>query len=291
MTPAEPDSRVPAWRRRPRLLLAVAVSLLVVVLVVAGVLWTGLRRSEPPPVGPGHRLVFEDDFDGDRLDSTKWTDRRGVAPHTYGSPFNPQLEDTLFEPEQVGVEDGALRLSATPRRVQDELGGATYGFVSGVVHTGAHFAYTYGYAEARILVPDDAGYWPAFWMLPTPVDDQWPPEIDIAEFSAALGSTTRPTFNVHWRDAYGEQRQLGPTPYGDPNTSYAGSWHTYGLSWEPGRLQVYLDGQPGPVFAGQDVPDQPMYLVLGMGVARGANPAPAAMTVDYVRVWSDTTSG
>ena len=33
------------------------------------------------------------------------------------------------------------------------------------------------------------------------------------------------------------------------------------------------------------------YLVLGMGVARDANPAPAAMTVDYVRVWSDTTSG
>lgn len=287
MSPAEPTGS-PARRVRLRLLLAAA---LAVLLVVLGALWVGLRQAQTPPVGPDHRLVFEDDFDGAQLDATKWTDLRGRAPHTYGTPYNPDREDALFTPEQVEVKDGTLRLHSTPRQVRDEVSGTPYRYVSGVVHTGASFAYTYGYAEARLRVPEGAGYWPAFWMAPAPVDSEWPPEIDIAEFSQAVGSWGRPTFNVHWRDGYGEHRQMGSTPYGSEDGYYAGSWHTYGLLWEPGRLQVYLDGEPGPVFEGEHVPDQPMYVVLGLGVVRDTHPDPGTMDVDYVRVWSSTPAG
>lgn len=244
------------------------------------------EKTDPVPPEPHAQLLFADDFDGNALDASKWTDRRGSEPYTYGSPFNPRLEDTYFEARQVRVADGILTLQAEPRAVRDDLGGARYSFVSGVVHTGDHFSFTYGYAEARIRVPDDAGYWPAFWMLPTPVDRDWPPEIDIAEFSTVVGSSRRPTFNVHWRDGRGDHQESGSAPYGTPGANYRGSWHTYALSWQPGRLQVFLDGEPGPIFEGDQVPDRPMYLILGMGVVRGKNPPPAAMEVDYVRVWS-----
>lgn len=277
----------PVWRS-PGALAVIATT--VVLLLVGGLLLWEDRRPTPPPVGPEQELVFSDEFSGSSLDEGSWTDRRGTEPHTYGSPFNPRIEDTLFTPEQVRVTDGSLQLSARPGQVRDELGGAEYGYSSGVVHTGDHFAYTYGYTEARIWVPDDDGFWPAFWMLPTPVDKEWPPEIDIAEFSSVVGSARRPTFNVHWRGPDGKPTQAGSTPYGDPERTYRGGWHTYGLLWQPGRLQVYLDGRPGASFSGENVPDQPMYIVLGMGVVRGTQPPPATMKVDHVRVWSDRPS-
>ncbi|GAB94054.1 beta-glucanase (GH16 family) [Kineosphaera limosa] len=276
----------------------------VLLLVVGLALWGGRPDGTPPDAAPSPTptaeptpsgaitapgpLAFADDFDGAGLDPNRWTDQRGSEPHTYGSPFNPRLENTFFLARQVEVADGTLALQAEPEQVRDNLGGARYDYVSGVVHTGNHFAYTYGYAEARLQVPSEPGYWPAFWMLPTPVDKGWPPEIDIAEFSKVVGSAGRPTFNVHWRDAAGQHQQAGSTAYGHEGQNYGGTWHTYGLAWEPGRLQVFLDGQPGPVYTGPGVPDQPMYIVLGMGVVRGENPAPAAMKIDYVRVWTDT---
>lgn len=281
----DPEARVRGGRSA-----VVAVGLLVLGLIAATLWATFAHRPPQTPPGPYRHLILSENFDGD-LDRELWTDQRGLAPTTYGSPFNAELENTYFRPEQVRVRDGVLHLDARPGRSQDPLGGATYDYVSGVAHTGKNLSFTYGYAEARIRIPEDEAYWPAFWLLPSPVDSQWPPEIDIAEFSSVTHSTTRPSFNAHWKDAQGAHKQAGPVPYGDTSTDYRGSWHTYGVLWEPGRLQVFLDGKPGPVFTGDAVPAQPMHIVLGMGVIRDRGPAPASMEVDHVKVWSDSPTG
>lgn len=245
------------------------------VTAVAAALLTGWRLSS--------EVMFYDDFEGTQLNLSAWTPQRGLPPHTYGSPFNPDVENTFFEPGQVSVSDGLLRLRLESRKVTDPLGGARYSHVSGVVHTGASFSFTYGYAEARILIPQGEGLWPAWWMLPMPVDEHWPPEIDITEL-ADVSASSLPTFNVHYTDDSGAARQVDPIYYSDSAMPYVGVWHDYGLQWEPGRITVFVDGQEVGRHEGPEVPSVPMYLVLGMGAQRGTNPPDSELLVDRVLV-------
>lgn len=255
----------------------VALPLVAVIIAIFGVSAMLTGRGADPDV------MFVDEFNGARLNQAAWTPARGLPPDTYGSPFNPDAEDTYFEPGQVSVSDGMLRLRLEPKQVTDPLGGASYSHVSGVVHTGASFSFTYGYAEARMLIPAGSGLWPAWWMLPTPVDERWPPEIDITEL-ADTSAASVPTFNVHYRDDAGGTDAIGPKSYSRTAMPYVGVWHDYGMLWEPGRITIYVDGQEVGRYEGRQVPSDPMYLVLGMGVQRGSHPEAADLLVDRVVV-------
>lgn len=253
------------------------------------------RPAAPAPQAQGvtgsWKLAFADEFTGTTLNTKVWTPHRGLEPYTYGHPYNPSLDHHAYDPSRVAVRDGHLRLSwdATPHTVQNwnPPSQQTYPYTAGVAHTGKGFSFSHGFVEARIWFPETPGLWPAFWMIPTPVDKFWPPEIDIAEF--VTGDTPdglyKPHFNYHYKDASGNNRQMNWQWYGQQGKSYAGSWHTYGLLWEKGRLQVFLDGKPGPSYSGNEVTDDPMYIVLNTAIHKGQSPAPGTMLVDYVRVW------
>ncbi|GAB48105.1 malectin domain-containing carbohydrate-binding protein [Mobilicoccus pelagius] len=246
----------------------------------------------PAPLGvPGTwRVDMRDEFDGSALDTSVWTPHRGLAPYTYGHPYNASLDAYSFAPSRVSVRGGALRLAWDPTRSTVRNGDGsttTYPYTAGVAHSGRGFTMTSGYVEARIKVPRQSGLWPAFWMLPTPVDSTWPPEIDIAEIipDDTPDGLEKPHFNYHWKAAGGGHRQMGWRWFGDAGRSYTGEWHTYGLLREPGRLQVFVDGRPGPSFTDPAVTTDPMYVVLSSGVRKGHTPPAGEMLVDYVRAW------
>lgn len=245
------------------------------------------HQSIPDGVPGRWRVQDADDFT--RLDGSVWTTLRGSKQWLYGDPHNPSLDDAAFRADHATVEAGALRLSwdPTPTPVGD---GTVYPYAAGIAHTGNSSRWVFEppvYIEARIMVPDMPGIWPAFWMLPTPVDDHWPPEIDIAEWipDGNPDGLTHPKFNYHWNDDGGPQ-QVGWEMYGTRGRTESGEWHTYGLLWQPGRVQAFLDRRPGPVVEGPHVTSAPMYLILSTGVRKGETPPAGAMLVDWVRVWS-----
>lgn len=245
----------------------------------------------PQGVSGQWKVAMQDEFNGTSLNTNVWTPHRGLEPWTYGHPYNASLDDYAFDPSRVSVRDGNLRLSwdRTPITVNNSSAPytTTYPYTAGVAHTGKGFSFTHGFVEARIWIPETPGLWPAFWMLPSPVDKDWPPEIDIAEWvpDDTPDGLYKPHFNYHWKDSAGRNQQANWKWYGEAGKSSAGSWHTYGLLWEKGRLQVFLDGKPGPSYSGSEVTDNPMYVVLSSGVRKGATPANGTMLVDYLRVW------
>jgi hypothetical protein len=124
-------------------------------------------------------------------------------------------------------------------------------FVTGLLTTQHSFSATYGYWEVRANLPAATRTWPAFWMLPTEktaANGGSAPEIDIMEEYAgvmhggsplhgwSLDRTGRPVNTVH--QIGGQILSCGQTSaYVQP-----GTWHTYGVLWEPTKLTFYLDG-------------------------------------------------
>ena len=128
------------------------------------------------PVGvPGRwRLVFSDEFGGTRLDLDKWRPNwLAGSDREVTKPVN-SAELAAYDPRQVRVARGSLRLRAVRRDIRDNRG-RRYQYASGLVESYHDYQFRYGYAEARMFLAantdpslGDVGScgpnWPAFWM-------------------------------------------------------------------------------------------------------------------------------
>lgn len=235
---------------------------------------------DPSPLGASGNwsLKFADDFSDANSSIAKWNTQRNDWL-SGGIPYN-SLEGAWYRTENVGVSGGNLSISVT-----DQAGNG-YAQSSGMVNTRGKFDFRYGFLEARIRVPKCTGCWPAFWTLPA--TDTWPPEIDIFEFPQS-GVVTYPYFSYHWPDATDAsgQKYESNVYFNGSNYDYTDSWHTYGLYWGPDKLQVYLDGLPGPSTTNPlHIPAAAMYPILQLATgAQYTVPAGSTMLTDYVRVW------
>lgn len=242
------------------------------------------------------QLVFSDDFNGPSLDAVKWGtcyDWR-LATET-GCTNQGNLEQEWYTNDQVTVKDGALQLTAVKSAVDVAVQGKAqrFDYQSGMVNSGrggvggsVRWAGTYGYYEARMEFGEGQGVWPAFWLLP--VNSEWPPEIDAMEFIGGKPDEILQT--VHWK-----QGGTG-TPLEDSQAihgkDFSGGWHTYGVDWEPGRIDWYIDGVKTRSYTGVNVPSQPMEIVIDLAIggllpknADSSTQFPQVLQVDYVHVY------
>lgn len=236
--------------------------------------------SRPPVVG-SWQLRYAEEFDGSGADLQQrgWMTLRGSGDG-YRAPFNPDLDDAAFDSRYATLQNGNLRLRWAPVAITD--GGRSYPYTAGIATTASGFSFRYGLIEARIWLPSAAGIAPAFWLLPSPVDSAWPPEVDIAEFSTTERGQVDAHFNVHYRQG-GRLRQIYGFPaYGE---NVGGAWHIYTLDWRSDSMTMLLDGRTVYRYTGAGIPAVPMYIVFSAGVLKGQRPGAGNMLVDYVRVW------
>lgn len=119
-------------------------------------------------------------------------------------------------------------------------------------------------------------------------------EIDVME-SLGIWGANETQHAVHW-DGYGTQHQS----VGWPNILSAPTgdgFHTYGVYWQPGLLEFYVDGIRTATWNNTRVMSVPAYLILSLQLGGWNNNNPGAqvnnqiMEVDWVRVWSGTRTG
>lgn len=225
-------------------------------------------------------IRWQDNFDRP-LDPKIWMTLRGRG-NGFNAPFNAEIDDSAFAADQTEVRDGELHLKWTRRPTL--VGDTTYPYAAGIATTFPGVTFTYGVIEAKVWIPDTGGILPALWLLPSAVPDQWPPEVDIAEWVDEDGSgRLNALFNVHWKGEDGRPAKLPEQKrYA---TDVGGQWHTYRLHWRPDRLTLFLDDVQAYDYRGAGVPQQPMYLILSAGVSKGAAPDEGSVRIDHVRVW------
>ncbi len=118
-------------------------------------------------------------------------------------------------------------------------------------------------------------------------------EIDIMETLGIWGENTT-SHALHW-DGYGASHKAtgwGPVPALNTDIEY----HVYGVYWDEGVIEFYVDGQKTGEYRDARVMDTPAYILLSLQLGGWDSNNPTAgvnnklCDVDYVRVWSGSKS-
>jgi beta-glucanase (GH16 family) len=222
------------------------------------------------PAGKHWKLAWRDEFDGAKLDESKWN-RDGDSKRRDG-----------FWIKDDAYLDGQGHLLLRTRKDGDR-------FTCGAINTQHKFEHAFGYYVARCKLPKQPGHWPAFWMMCPGVSKVGDAgrdgtEIDIIEIPWRDG---RLTSNLHW-DGYGKDHQTAGTKF--TVSEVTEGFHTFGLWWSPTEYVFYVDGKEMWRTAAGGVSQVPEYILLTeeigkWGGAIAEAQLPDYFTVDYVRVY------
>jgi beta-glucanase (GH16 family) len=224
---------------------------------------------------PGWILVWEDEFEGDTLDKTRW--------RVEDAALVKNNEAQYYTPDNVRLKDGLLVIKSEKRQI------GTRPFASGLVETKGRFTQAYGRFEIRARLPKGQGIWPAHWLMNA--GGTWPPEIDIMELVGHEPNT------VHMTNHFGTypNNRLEGNSYTGPD--FSEDFHTFTLEWEEKELRWYVDGEKRHSTK-NNVPSIPFYLVINTAVGGDWPGFPDATTkfpqhheIDYVRVYKRDIEG
>ena len=237
------------------------------------------------PLPPPWQLVWQDEFDGAALDTTKWV--RETGGHGWG---NNELEFYTDRVENSRLENGSLVIEAR----SEAFGNQAY--TSARLKTQGLVAWKYGRIEARIQIPRGQGLWPAFWMLGDNFPQVgWPAcgEIDIME---NIGREPGRVHGVVHGPNYSGANGIGGE-YNLSTGAFADDFHVFAIEWHAAAMQWFVDGTLFRTVLPSDLPglwvfDHPFFIILNVAVGGywPGNPDtttvfPQTMRVDYVRVY------
>jgi beta-glucanase (GH16 family) len=250
------------------------------------------------------QLVWEDDFNGNSLDQSKWIHDIGTGSQ-YGMWGWGNGELQYYQPQNTTLNNGIAKIEVKeePNGIIDSWSATSY-FSSSKITTKGLFNFRYGKVEARIKTIDGQGFWPAFWMLPS--NGSWPcdGEIDIMEQWG----------NDYLTNSTSGAAHLGTCPYSQSthfyetsssyisSGSYADDFHTYSVIWKEDTITWYVDEtelfslNPSSYWS---IPSQSAwpfnanewYLMINLAITQaGPNSNtvfPNQMEIDYVRVYQE----
>ena len=257
------------------------------------VVWTCFHSATPGSAAPpGWDLVWNDEFDGNSVDLTKWD------PILWTTPFNN--EQQAYRPSRVTVSGGNLVLTADDA----DFGGKSY--TSGKVES--KLANQFGRWEVRAKLPGTQGTWPAIWLLPDTNQYPWPTqsEIDIMENRGNQPNLTSSAYH-YGPNVAGHQftfREQRASIFGQLE-NYHDSFHTYAVEWDATKIRFFVDEvhyftvyneDVGGFIGNQSAPvELNLNVAVGGDFLGGAQPNgssvwPQQMQVDYVRVYERNVS-
>ncbi len=240
-----------------------------------------------PPAGfTPQQMIFDDQFSGTSLDTSKWNTylgAQGIVWNNFGriampysgpnTPSNNEL--AMYGPSQASVNDG---LTLTAQRNTNAYAG-TYPWISGAITTEGKFSLptTGWYVQAKIKVPDmTQGMWPGLWFLPAvpgPFN-----EIDFLQggFTEGGGPVNQSPLGT----GYFPTGQSNPVSETIPDLGFdaTAGYHIYGVQWTPGvGVKGFVDGKlvwslpnaavPGGIVA------EPYEIILDLQVASATDAA------------------
>ncbi len=175
-------------------------------------------------------------------------------------------------------------------------------YTSARLKTQGLFSFQYGRIEARMMLPESQGMWPAFWMLGNSIATvNWPAcgELDVMEH---IDGSNPQNEGYDWVQGSIHGTNLNGGIQYHPAAFSAAAWHTYGMIWSKGQIQYYVDTPttiyatftPGTQTGTWPFDSGPEFILLNLAVGGSWPGSPDATTifpseiqVDYVRLYTN----
>lgn len=239
----------------------------------------------------GDTMVWNDEFSGSLIDTTRWSFDLGTGAPELTGWGNNELQYYTSNPANVSIVNGKLCITA----IKESYQGSAY--TSARIHTKLKGDWTYGRFEIRAKLPKGKGIWPAIWMLPTDnFYGSWAAsgEIDIMELLGHEPAKIHGTihFGSTWPD-----NQSSTGTYTLPEGDFSDDFHIFSIEWDTEGIAWYVDLIRYSVKPHKQPFDKRFYLILNLAVGGnwpgnpdGSTVFPACMEVDYVRVYASPTA-
>ena len=245
-------------------------------------------RSGPP--SKDYKLVWNDEFDGTKLDESKWVNyvldyrakRKSMVDTPRCAKLNGKGQIELFTEYEDGI------------------------FYSPYAHTKGKYMPKYGYFECRFKIHSTDMVNAAFWMMPEnrdlevnigPVKCGY--EVDIME--CILPSCEQISQSTHYRrpDENKKYTIWSGSTLARRMPGFVKGWHTVGFEWTPDYGRFFVDGVESFTFTKDVHPISaaPQYIILSIHGHKNMNAKvlkenkpwrSSIFTVDYVRVYQKT---
>ena len=246
-------------------------------------------------------LVWADEFQGDALDTEKWSYMTGDGTE-YGIPGWGNNELQYYREENVTVSNGKLHMIAK----KESFGGK--GYTSGRIRSFEKGDWTYCRVKFLAKMPKGKGLWAAVWMLPSHTDyGGWAKsgELDIMEY---LGHETNIVHGtLHFGGEWPSNQSKG-THFELDGWGFDRDFHEFVMEWVEGEIRWYVDGElyqtqgagdwhssaapfPAPF-------DKNFHLLINLAVGGdwpgspdGNTEFPQEITLEYIRVYEQGGTG
>jgi beta-glucanase (GH16 family) len=234
-----------------------------------------------PPSGGRWEVIQEltDEFEGDRLDLTKWHDR---------NPGWKGREPGFFSTNNVSLSDGKLTLTARA----ENLKGLPHGyhtFTTAAVRSKAPVKYGYFEIKCRPMTSKASS---AFWFYNS-TEAEWT-EIDVFEI-CGVGEQWKQTYNmnVHVFHTPAEKKHWFSEGTWKAPFVFADDYHVYALKWDKDAITWWVDGKVvrelknthwhQPLYMNFDSETFPDWFGLP-----DKETLPSTFSIEYVRSWRRT---
>lgn len=246
---------------------------------------------ETPLSYDGMELVWQDEFNGDALDLTKWNYEIGDGCPNLCGWGNNELQ--YYREENTKVNDGKLTITAQ----NQNFSGRSY--TSSRITTQDKYEFQYGRVDIRAKMPEGQGIWPALWMLGANINQvSWPAcgEVDIMEMIGGGDGRDNVTHGtVHWDDG-GYASYSGSKKLASGNLS--DQYYVYTIIWTDQSIRWFINDEQFHVIniAPAGLSEFRAYFFFIMNIAVGGNwpgnpnantQFPQEMNVDYIRVFQE----
>jgi beta-glucanase (GH16 family) len=230
------------------------------------------------------KLVWEENFEGKKLDETVWNYELGNGcPSICGWGNN---ERQVYTKINHKLKKGKLTITAKKEK-------ETY--TSTRITSAGKKEFQYGRIEARAKLPVGEGIWPAFWMLGSNINNVgWPKcgEIDILEY---VGKNPHLVYtSLHTQDSHGETINSKKIVFPKIEEGF----HIFAVDWTKDKMEFFVDDKLVYTFQPEVKNEntwpfnQPFYIIINMAIGGNfGGPEvddsifPQEYILDYVKVY------
>lgn len=214
------------------------------------------------PDGAEWALVWADEFDGEKLDNSKWTARTHMmgkrAKHFVEDAYEICDSNILFKLEcrdgvycttqlQTGYnfmdgEGEEYDATADEGRKTPSENDNYFTWPIGEIKP-PKFMHRFGYYECRCRMQQQPGWWSAFWLQSPTIGATLDPrtagvEVDIME---QFERNNIVQHNNHWNGYGSQHKSTGAHEFELPESE--DGYHRFGVWWTADKYRFYIDGK------------------------------------------------